>query len=108
MINEYKAGKTPNPDIMCNSHIKFGAFYSWAMNNGADYIAMGHYARVENHQLKMGNDRNKDQSYFLWTLRKEQLSHILFPIGHLKKTEVRKLAKKFKLSTAEKKDSQGE
>lgn len=115
MIREYKAGRTPNPDVMCNSHIKFGAFYDWGRKHGADYIATGHYARVQaitklaatNYKLLTGLDANKDQSYFLWQLRQEQLSHILFPVGGMKKSEVRKLAKKFGLITAEKKDSQG-
>ncbi len=107
MIEEYRKGRTPNPDVMCNAHVKFGAFYDWAMAQGADYIATGHYARIENDNLLKGNDNNKDQSYFLWTLRKEQLNHIIFPIGHLEKPEVRKLSKKYNLSTAGKKDSQG-
>ncbi len=107
MIEEYKAGRTPNPDIMCNSHVKFGAFYNWAMENGADYVATGHYAQIDNGNLKMGNDKNKDQSYFLWTLKKDQMNHILFPVGNLEKPEVRKIAKRLKLYTAEKKDSQG-
>ncbi len=107
MIEEYKSGRTPNPDVMCNAYVKFGGFYDWAMKQGADFVATGHYARIENGELKMGDDKNKDQSYFLWTIKKEQLSHILFPVGNIEKPEVRKLAKKFGLSTAEKKDSQG-
>lgn len=107
MINEYRAGRTPNPDVMCNARVKFGGFYDWAMKQGADFVATGHYAQIENGELKMGNDQNKDQSYFLWTLKKEQLAHVLFPVGDIEKPEVRKLAKKFGLVTAEKKDSQG-
>ncbi len=172
MIAEYKAGRTPNPDVMCNKTVKFGAFYDFAMEKGADYVATGHYARIvaissdiatypmvagiadllhsfSRHvssvegwyvsfrgtcrallsahsfsapsrlrkaphrdippllHLYAGNDKNKDQSYFIWNLKKEQLSHILFPVGNMEKSEVRRLAKKFKLPNAEKKDSQG-
>ena len=109
MIREYKAGKTPNPDVMCNRFIKFGKFYEWAMKNGADFVATGHYARIKpaTKTLIVANDANKDQSYFLWQIRHEQLPHILFPVGEMKKPEVRKIAKKFGLITADKKDSQG-
>lgn len=108
MISEYRAGRTPNPDIECNRSVKFGAFYDWAMKNGADYVSTGHYARVdEKNNLLMGRDKNKDQSYFLWTLKSQQLEHCLFPVGEYKKSEVRKLAKKFKLPNFAKKDSQG-
>jgi tRNA-specific 2-thiouridylase len=107
MIAEYKAGRTPNPDVMCNRFVKFGGFYSWAMKQGADYVATGHYAQVIDGKLIMGDDHNKDQTYFLWTLTKEQLEHVLFPVGNIEKPEVRKLARKFKLATADKKDSQG-
>ena len=112
MIAEYQAGRTPNPDVMCNRHIKFGAFYNWAREHGADYVATGHYAQVKEDvngifELHMGVDHNKDQSYFLWTLPQETLAHTLFPIGHLEKSEVRQLAEKFNLPTATKKDSQG-
>ena len=129
MISEYKAGRTPNPDVMCNKEVKFGAFFKKAISMGADYVATGHYARLgrasrklqvlkvrkekklykldEPYGLLTGCDSTKDQSYFLWTLKQEQLSKILFPVGHLNKTEVRKLAKKFNLPVAEKKDSQG-
>ena len=115
MIREYRAGRTPNPDVFCNRFIKFGAFYKWAMEHGADFIATGHYARiVKSQKLKVkslglfaGSDPRKDQSYFLWQIRKEQLRHILFPVGGMKKSDVRRLAKKFGLPTAEKKDSQG-
>ncbi len=107
MIVEYRAGRTPNPDVNCNRFVKFGGFYDWAMKNGADFVATGHYAKIEKGNLIMGDDQNKDQSYFLWTIRKDQLPHILFPVGTIEKPEVRKLAKKFCLPTAEKKDSQG-
>lgn len=111
MIEEYKNGKTPNPDVMCNRHVKFGGFFDWAMKNGADYVATGHYASIKNengkYNLIAGSDQNKDQSYFLWTLTQEQLSKTLFPVGNIEKPEVRKLAKKFDLPNANKKDSQG-
>lgn len=107
MIEEYRLGRTPNPDVMCNREIKFGVFWDFAKSHGADYIATGHYTRTEDGKLMTGNDPAKDQSYFLWTLTPEDLSHVLFPIGHLPKSEVRKLAEKFGLPTAAKKDSQG-
>ena len=107
MISEYKAGRTPNPDVMCNKYVKFGTFFDFAMKNGADYVATGHYAQSKNSSLFMGKDSNKDQSYFLWAVPKEQIEKTLFPIGDLEKSEVRKLASKFKLFTSEKKDSQG-
>jgi tRNA-uridine 2-sulfurtransferase len=113
MIEEYKNGRTPNPDVMCNRQIKFGIFWDFAKSRGADFIATGHYARnnyefrIKNYELKKGTDLSKDQSYFLWTLTQEDLSHTLFPIGHLNKTDVRKIALKHKLPTAIKKDSQG-
>lgn len=152
MIAEYKAGRTPNPDIFCNKYVKFGIFLKKALEMGVDFVATGHYAQnlifdkslspqeiSENgyfstekflvlapsssqcfrnllpqqdlskyrFELYESNDKNKDQSYFLYTLNQEQLSKILFPIGHLTKPEVRKLAEKFNLSTATKKDSQG-
>lgn len=113
MIEEYKNGRTPNPDVMCNKAIKFGGFLKFALDNGADYVATGHYCRKtqntnsKDFQMLAGKDDNKDQSYFLWTLTQDQLKHILFPVGHLEKPKVRKLAKKYDLLTAEKKDSQG-
>ncbi len=117
MIAEYRAGKTPNPDVACNRFIKFGAFYKWARKEGADFVATGHYAqilpvkdkrlRIKDVGLFAGADPQKDQTYFLWQIRREQLSHILFPVGGMQKSEVRKLARKFGLVTAEKKDSQG-
>lgn len=107
MIEEYRKGKTPNPDVMCNREVKFGAFWQLAKKMGADYIATGHYARNIDNELYEGVDKDKDQSYFLWTLTKDDLEHTLFPIGHLRKNEVRKIAEKHGLHTAEKKDSQG-
>jgi tRNA-specific 2-thiouridylase len=151
MIAEYRAGRTPNPDVFCNKYVKFGVFLKKALALGANFIATGHYARIEKNQdsgeeklfletsrsragerernfqqkiyafsknnlsnqsldffkLHEAVDDNKDQSYFLYTLNQEQLSRILFPVGELKKPEVRKLAEKFGLSTATKKDSQG-
>jgi len=106
MIEEYKKGNTPNPDVMCNREVKFGIFWNFAKAHGADFIATGHYA-INNNGLQKSPDESKDQSYFLWTLTKDDLSHVLFPIGHLHKTEVRMLAKKYNLPTAVKKDSQG-
>ena len=110
-LSEYRAGRTPNPDVMCNREIKFGIFLNWARSNGADFVASGHYVRmVETNgrsSLHRGVDSNKDQSYFLWTLTQDQLKYCLFPIGHLKKVRVRQIAKSLNLSTAEKKDSQG-
>jgi len=107
MIREYKAGRTPNPDVMCNRYVKFGGFFDWAMKQGADFVATGHYAQIKDGMLIAGDDKNKDQSYFLWTLTKQQLSKTLFPVGNIEKPEVRKLAKKFKLPNSDKKDSQG-
>ncbi len=112
MIKEYKQGRTPNPDVMCNKEIKFGAFLSFAKRKGAQFIATGHYAQVKvlsrnNFSLVKSLDKEKDQTYFLWTLSNQVLQNVLFPVGHLRKNQVRVLAKKFKLPTAEKKDSQG-
>ncbi len=112
LVDEYKKGRTPNPDIMCNQHIKFGSFLTEAKNRGADFVATGHYARKitdENgvHHLFSGADKTKDQSYFLWTLTQEQLSSIIFPVGDLRKNEVRKKAEERGLFVAKKKDSQG-
>ncbi len=111
-FDTYKAGKTPNPDVLCNKEIKFGLFYDWAMDNGFDAVATGHYAQikaVKNDELSVcrSADEWKDQTYFLYRLRKDQLSHVLFPIGHLTKPEVRALATKHGLLTATKPDSQG-
>ena len=109
MIEEYKKGRTPNPDVMCNKEVKFGAFLRWALDKkqGGDFVATGHYAQSIDEVLVAGNDKNKDQSYFLWTLKPSQLSKILFPVGDLNKPEVRKRAKLLGLPNAEKKDSQG-
>ena len=116
MIAEYRVGRTPNPDVLCNKEVKFGAFWKKARELGADLIATGHYVQILREstkvkplccQLSEGKDKEKDQSYFLWTLTQNDLSHILFPIGHLEKSEVRKLARKYNLPVSEKKDSQG-
>lgn len=107
MIAEYTAGRTPNPDVMCNREIKFGVFWEFAKARGADAIATGHYAVAENGFLKKAADPAKDQSYFLYRLTAHDLEHVIFPLGNLKKSEVRKLAEKFGLPTASKKDSQG-
>ncbi len=118
MIEEYKKGNTPNPDVMCNREVKFGVFWKFAKSHGADFIATGHYSLCEEKVsaknqaknlflLKQSPDKTKDQSYFLWTLNQDDLSHTLFPVGHLQKKDVRVLAKKYNLSTAVKKDSQG-
>lgn len=107
MIEEYKKGNTPNPDVMCNREVKFGVFWNFAKAHGADYIATGHYAQNKEKELLKGKDQSKDQSYFLWTLTEEDLEHTVFPVGHLQKSEVRKLAEKYNLPTATKKDSQG-
>ncbi|KFA58835.1 tRNA 2-thiouridine(34) synthase MnmA [Gilliamella sp. Choc4-2] len=111
-LSEYKAGRTPNPDILCNKEIKFKAFLDYAAEDlGADYIATGHYVRKReiNNKIELlrGIDNNKDQSYFLYTLSEAQISQSLFPVGELEKTEVRKIAKQLGLATASKKDSTG-
>ena len=115
MFHEYEKGRTPNPDVLCNREIKFDVFMKIALELGADYVATGHYCRKgviekdnkEVYQLLAGADLNKDQSYFLCQLSQEQLSKALFPIGELTKPEVREIATKLDLVTAEKKDSQG-
>lgn len=111
MIAEYARGNTPNPDILCNQHVKFGAFLEKARQEGADCIATGHYAQQKeaSGEVKMlsGADPEKDQTYFLWTLGQNELASTLFPVGELEKSEVRKKAKKYHLPTASKKDSQG-
>ncbi|OGT25105.1 MAG: tRNA 2-thiouridine(34) synthase MnmA [Gammaproteobacteria bacterium RIFCSPLOWO2_02_FULL_42_14] len=106
-LDEWVAGRTPNPDIWCNQYIKFDVFLKHALQLGADFLATGHYARIHNHQLLKAKDLNKDQTYFLYTLSQEKLSRALFPLGELKKPEVRAIAKKAKLFNAEKKDSTG-
>ena len=123
LFAEYLAGRTPNPDILCNSQVKFKVFLEYALKRGADYVATGHYVRKfpnskfqiqsksklqnQNFQLLKGKDNNKDQSYFLYQINQVQLKHCLFPIGEYEKPAVRKLAKKFGLATAQKPDSQG-
>ena len=110
-LTEYRAGRTPNPDILCNKEIKFKAFLDYALSLGADYIATGHYARIDcvdgRYRLLRGRDHNKDQSYFLYTLGQAQLAKSLFPIGELEKPAVRQLAEKHELVTFNKKDSTG-
>ncbi|ODP26733.1 tRNA-specific 2-thiouridylase MnmA [Paenibacillus nuruki] len=110
-LDEYKRGRTPNPDVMCNREIKFGEFLNKAMDLGADYVATGHYARVVEKdgvfQLLRGIDNGKDQTYFLNALNQKQLSKTMFPIGHLPKPEVRRIAEEAGLYTAKKKDSTG-
>lgn len=112
-LREYEAGRTPNPDVLCNAEIKFKAFLDHAMNLGAEKIATGHYARVRineassQFELLRGLDATKDQSYFLHRLNQAQLSKTLFPVGHLRKTEVREIAQKIGLPNAAKKDSTG-
>jgi tRNA-specific 2-thiouridylase len=112
MFNEYEKGRTPNPDVLCNREIKFDAFLEIAQKYGADYVATGHYCRKEEgpdgvFRILEGTDPNKDQTYFLCQLSQEQLSKALFPIGHLRKPEVRRIAKEADLPSADKKDSQG-
>lgn len=121
MFREYEAGRTPNPDVMCNAFVKFPLFWAEAKKLGADFIATGHYAQIgrdtyyarprgigeSNFCLLKAKDENKDQTYFLQRINKEDLSHTLFPVGHLLKSEVRELARKYKLPVAEKKDSTG-
>jgi len=110
-LNEYAAGRTPNPDILCNREIKFKAFLDYATTLGADYIATGHYTQIghqhDQYQLLRGLDANKDQSYFLYTLGQYQLSHSLFPIGHMEKPAVRELAQQAGFINSRKKDSTG-
>lgn len=107
MIAEYKAGRTPNPDIMCNQEIKFKLFLETALEDGADMVATGHYARVNDGKLLTAKDDNKDQTYFLYRVNEEALKKTLFPLGDYIKPEVRNLAKKFGLVTAAKKESMG-
>jgi len=106
-LKELKEGHTPNPDILCNREIKFDLFFKKAKNLGADFLATGHYCQIKEGKLLKGADPNKDQSYFLYTLKKQILDHLLFPIGHLPKTEVRRIAKEAQIPTHAKKDSTG-
>jgi len=114
MLDGYKIGITPNPDVMCNKEIKFGLFFRKTVDLGADYVATGHYAQIEppsagrgRYKILAGKDKNKDQSYFLSFINPEQLSKILFPIGKYTKSQVRKMARDFDLPNAERPDSQG-
>ena len=115
MFREYEKGRTPNPDVLCNREVKFDIFLDKALELGADFVATGHYCQKEEiqiddnpvYRLIAGADKNKDQSYFLCQLNQQQLSKALFPIGNLQKPEVREIAKKIGLNTADKKDSQG-
>jgi tRNA-specific 2-thiouridylase len=121
---EYEAGRTPNPDVLCNSEIKFGLFLDWAIANGFDYVATGHYTALKNSKtqklenskqgvktqelkLKIPKDKHKDQTYFLWKLTQKELKHVLFPLGDLEKSEVRRIAEEAGLFVAKRKDSQG-
>jgi tRNA-specific 2-thiouridylase len=106
-VSEYASGRTPNPDVMCNRTIKFGAFWERAKAEGADYIATGHYAQTDGVRFLVSRDTEKDQTYFLWTLTQEDLRHSLFPVGALEKKEVRRLAALARLPNALRKDSQG-
>lgn len=106
-VESYRKGLTPNPDVVCNQVIKFGMFYDWARGEGFDAVATGHYARVVGEQLVRGRDKSKDQSYFLYRVKKEQLKHLMFPVGNMLKEEVREEAKKRELLTADKPDSMG-
>ncbi|MBP9694844.1 MAG: tRNA 2-thiouridine(34) synthase MnmA [Candidatus Magasanikbacteria bacterium] len=117
MYSEYKKGRTPNPDVLCNTYIKFGVWLDWAREHGFEKLATGHYANLTlapkhlsttaQYQLLQAKDKNKDQTYFLHQLNQEQLQHVLFPIGDYTKQQVRSLAKKFKLPTATKEESMG-
>lgn len=113
-FEEYKAGRTPNPDVMCNKEIKFKLLYDWAMKNKFDFLATGHYAQVKKttssasgFNLVRSSDEFKDQTYFIYNIKTEQLPHVLFPIGGMKKASVRALAKRIKLPNADKKESMG-
>ncbi len=106
-LKEWERGRTPNPDALCNREIKFGLFFAWCLQQGAQYVATGHYAQTKDGLLYKGVDEDKDQSYFLWAVPREVLRQTLFPVGALKKPEVRRLAKKFGLPNAGRKDSQG-
>lgn len=111
MIREYQSGITPNPDVLCNETVKFGAFLRWALENGAEKVATGHYARVaeapDGYRLLRGLDEAKDQSYFLYRLGQEQLARTMFPIGEFRKKDVRRMAAQYDLPVAQKPDSQG-
>lgn len=106
-FKEYSAGRTPNPDVMCNKEIKFKLLYDRAMSMGFDYIATGHYAQVKNGQLLRAKDEFKDQTYFIYNLKADQLQHVLFPVGGYLKSQVREMARKLGLPNAERKESMG-
>ena len=125
-FEEYKKGRTPNPDVMCNKEIKFKLLYDWAMNKGFDYLATGHYAQIvdsgqwtvdrkakdyslitSHWSLVRSKDEFKDQTYFIYNIQKAQLPHLMFPIGGMKKAQVRSLARKIGLPNAEKRESMG-
>jgi tRNA-specific 2-thiouridylase len=106
-FNEYEAGRTPNPDVMCNKEIKFGLFYDWAMENGFDYVATGHYAKSEDGLLKIPVDTHKDQTYFLYLMSQKQVAHTLFPLADMYKKDVRAEAEKRNIHVSDKKDSVG-
>jgi len=108
MIEEYRNGRTPNPDVMCNYEVKFGAFFAWAKKQDKDaYIATGHYASHNGTSLVLSKDTQKDQTYFLWTLTPDIISSVLFPVGDMEKQDVRALAAQYDLPVSTKKDSQG-
>lgn len=107
MVDEYKLGRTPNPDIMCNQEVKFRLFFDAALTRGAEYIATGHYARTHGGRLLAAKDENKDQTYFLYRVEGEALKQTLFPLGEFTKPKVRQMARDHGLVTASKKDSQG-
>ena len=108
---EYEAGRTPNPDVLCNSEIKFGLFLQWALENGFDHVATGHYAKLQmangKWQMVIPKDMYKDQTYFLWKLTQKELKHVMFPLADLTKSEVREIASEAGLSVADRPDSQG-
>ena len=111
-FDEYRAGRTPNPDVVCNREVKFGILYDWARERGYDYLATGHYARIAiddrgQHWLQQPRDKAKDQTYFLWQVARDKLEHILWPLGELEKSEVRSIAHKLDLPNANKPDSMG-
>ena len=107
MVDAYRRGLTPNPDVMCNQEIKFRTFYDMCRSEGADFVATGHYARMHDGQLLRGVDRNKDQSYFLYRMPHDAAEHALFPVGEYEKSEIRHLAERYDLPTAKRPDSQG-
>jgi tRNA-specific 2-thiouridylase len=107
MVRTYEQGLTPNPDVYCNQFIKFGVFFDKAIDLGYDFVASGHYAKTQNGHLLTSKDKEKDQTYFLWKVEKGKFSKIIFPVGDFLKSEVREIAKKYNLPTAEKKESMG-